>query len=79
MFVHFRDLEEDESQDEDLPKKPQEKLGFFSQIYSSIVSADRRKAYSGSTGKISYEIQATPYIKDTWHELPMIDSSSGIS
>ena len=54
MFVDFRDAEEDESQDEDLPKKLQEKLGFFSQIYSSIVSVDRKKAYSGSTGKISY-------------------------
>ena len=75
MFVHFREAEEDESQDEDLPKKLQEKLGFFSQIYSSIVSLDRKRAYSGSTGKLNYELQATPYIKDTWHELPMTDSS----
>ena len=35
-------------------------------------------AYSGSTGRSSYELQAAP-IRDTWHELPMTDSSSGIS
>ena len=56
-----------------------EKLKFFSQIYTSIVSSDRKRAYSGSTGRSSYELQAAPSIKDTWHELPMTDSSSGIS
>ena len=43
------------------------------------MTLDRKRAYSGSTGKLNYELQATPYIKDTWHELPMTDSSSGIS
>ena len=43
------------------------------------MSLDRKRAFSGSTGKLNYELQATPYIKDTWHELPMTDSSSGIS
>ena len=57
----------------------QDKLGFFKQIYANIVSVDGKKAFSGSTGTTNYEIQATPYIKDTWHELPMTDSSSEIS
>ena len=74
-FFHFRDAEEDIIQEE-LPKKLQEKLGFFKDIYSSIVTVDGKKAFSGSTGALSYEIQATPYVKDTWHELPMIDSST---
>ena len=57
----------------------QDKLGFFKQIYSNIVTVDGKKTFSGSTGTSSYEIQATPYINDTWHELPMTDSSSEIS
>ena len=40
------------------------------------MTVDGKKAFSGSTGALSYEIQATACIEDTWHELPMIDSLS---
>ena len=47
----------------------------FKDIYPNhIVSVDGKRAFCGPTGSLSYEIQATPYIKDTWHELPVIDS-----
>ena len=49
----------------------------FRDIYPDhIFSVDGKRAYCGPTGSLSYEIQAAPYVKDTWHELPVIDSSS---
>ena len=30
----------------------------------------------GTMGSLNYELQATPFVKDTWHELPTVDSSS---
>ena len=57
----------------------QDKLEVFSQIYTNILSNNRKRAYSGDTGKSSYVLQATPAINDTWHELPMADSSSGVT
>ena len=48
----------------------------FRDIYpNNIVSVDGKKAFCGSTGSLSFELQATPYVKDTWHELPVIESS----
>ena len=44
----------------------QDKLGFFNQIYSNIVTVDGKKTFSGSTGTSNYEIQATPYINPLW-------------
>ena len=74
FFFHSRDAE-DVIQEEDFPKKLQEKLAVFKDIYPNhIVSVDGKRAFCGPTGSLSYEIQATPYIKDTWHELPVIDS-----
>ena len=40
------------------------------------MSVDGKRAFCGPTGSLSFEIQATPYVKDTWHELPVVDSSS---
>ena len=64
---------------EESPKELQEKLECFKDIYPSIVQNDRKLAYSGKTGKSSYVLQATPTIIDTWHEIPMTSSESGIS
>ena len=41
-----------------------------------IVSVGSERAFIGSTGALNFELQATPVVKDTWHELPMVDSSS---
>ena len=52
-------------------------MAVFRDIYpNNIVSVDGKRAFCGSTGSLSFEIQATPYVKDTWHELPVVDSSS---
>ena len=76
IFFHSRDNEEKDTQDEEFPKRLQEKLAVFKDIYpNNIVSVDGKKAFCGSTGSLSFELQATPYVKDTWHELPVIESS----
>ena len=77
FFFHSRDAEEDVIQEDEFPKKLQEKLAVFKDIYPNhIVSVDGKRAFCGPTGSLKFEIQATPYVKDTWHELPVIDSSS---
>ena len=49
----------------------------FKDIFpDNIFAIDGKRAYSGITGSLSYEIQVSPHVKDTWHELPVIDSSS---
>ena len=40
-----------------------------------IVSVGSKKAYQGSTGTLNFELQVKPCLKDTWHELPTVDSS----
>ena len=73
-FFHFRDAG---GEDEEFPKKLQEKLAVFKDMYPDrIVSVGSKRAFMGSTGSLNFELQATPYVKDTWHELPTVDSSS---
>ena len=81
ILIFSRDGEEDmeSSHLEESPKELQEKLEYFTTIYPSIVRNDRKLAYSGTTGKSSYVLQATPTIIDTWHEIPMTSSESGSS
>ena len=79
MSFCFRDQEEDATQEEDFPKKMQEKLSVFKDIFpDNIVCVESKKAYSGkySTGSVSYELQVSPHVKDTWHELPVVDGST---
>ena len=66
------------AQDE-APKGLQDKLELFKQIYSSIEVMDNKVAYTGSTGKTVYELQAVPFTDSTWHALPMAPNSSELA
>ena len=64
IFFHSRDAEEEVTQEEEFPKKLQEKLAVFKDIYpNNIVSVDGKRAFCGPTGSLSFEIQATPILK----------------
>ena len=41
-----------------------------------IVSVGSKKAFMGSSESLNFELQAKPYVQDTWHELPTVVSSS---
>ena len=42
----------------------------------NIVSVGRKKAYTGKMESLRFELQATPFIEDTWHEQPLVDGSA---
>ena len=80
MFNKFsfysREQEEEITREEEPPKKLQEKLAVFKDIFpDNICAIGGKRAYSGNTGSLSYEIQVSPHLKDTWHELPVVDNS----
>ena len=73
---HSREQEEEITREEEPPKKLQEKLAVFKDIFpDNICAIGGKRAYSGNTGSLSYEIQVSPHLKDTWHELPVVDNS----
>ena len=41
-----------------------------------LVSVGSKKAFMGSSESLNFELQAKPYVQDTWHELPTVISSS---
>ena len=75
LFSFFRD---DERVDEDFPKKLQEQLLIFKEIYpDKIVPVGRKRAFLSNMESLKFELQATPFIEDTWHEQPRVEGSSG--
>ena len=42
----------------------------------NIVSVGRKKAFMGKMESLRFELQATPFIEDTWHEQPLVDGSA---
>ena len=49
----------------------------FKDMYpDNIVSVGRKKAFTGKMESLRFELQATPFIEDTWHEQPLVDGSA---
>ena len=42
----------------------------------NIVSVGRKKAFTNKMESLRFELQATPFIEDTWHEQPLVDGSA---
>ena len=64
--------------DEDFPKKLQEQLLIFKEMYpDKIVPVGRKRAFLSNMESLKFELQATPFIEDTWHEQPRVEGSSG--
>ena len=41
----------------------------------NIVAVGRKKAFMKKLEYLRFELQATPFIEDTWHERPVVDGS----
>ena len=62
--------------DDEFPKKLQDQLVIFKEMYpGKIVPVCRRRAFHCDWETFKYELQATPFIEDTWHEQPMVEGS----
>ena len=62
---------------EDFPKKLQEQLLIFKELYpDKIVPVGRKRAFLKNMETLKFELQATPFIEDTWHEQPGVEGSS---
>ena len=66
-----------EGVDDDFPKKLQEQLSVFKELYpDKIVPVGRKRAFLCNMETLKFELQATPFIEDTWHEQPRVEGSS---
>ena len=55
-----------------------EKLLIFKDMYpDNIVSVGRKKAFIDKLEALRFELQATPFIEETWHEQPVVDGEEG--
>ena len=49
----------------------------FKDMYpENIVAVGRKKAFMKKLEYLRFELQATPFIEDTWHEQPVVDGSA---